>query len=89
VFVCEGAQEEVVSEPTEEDEGGAGDCAESEYDELWVVVGDVADVVFGEGGVVVVVLGYPVDYDEAEDCADCPDFVEEEGGEGASEHGVI
>jgi hypothetical protein len=80
---------EVVGQPAEDDHAGAGDCAESEDDVFGVVLGDLADGAFGEGRLLVVVLGLPVDDDEAEDRADGADLVEEEGGEGASEHDYI
>jgi hypothetical protein len=68
----------VVCEPAENDEAGSGDGAQPEEEEFGVVCGYAADVGLREGRLVVVILGLPVDEDEAEDDADCDDG--EEGG---------
>ena len=76
---ADGSENEVVGEPAEDDKGCSCDCAESEDNELGVVLCDDADVLMGEGWLLVVVLGLPVDDDQAEEGYGCSYFEEEKG----------
>ena len=84
---ADGSEDEVVGEPAENNEGCSCDSAESEYNKLGVVLCDDADVLMGEGWLLVVVLGLPVYDDKADDCYGCAYLEEEEGWEAAFEHG--
>ena len=74
-----GSENEVVGEPSEDDESGSCDCTESEDNELGVVLCDNADVLVGEGWFLVVVLGLPVYYHQAQQGYRCSYLEEEKG----------
>ena len=74
---ADGSEDEVVGEPAENNEGCSCYGAESEYNKLGVVLCHNADVLMGEGWLLVVVLGLPVYDDQAEQSYGCS-YLEEE-----------
>jgi hypothetical protein len=78
MFFGNGLEDEVVGEPSEDDECRPRDGSDSEGEEFGVVRADLGDGALGERRLVFVVLRLPVYEDEGEDCADGSNLVEEE-----------